>query len=315
MVVQAMNLDPATSSQEVGLSMHELAKELYPICRSITGDGLRQTLNIISKHVPLTLHEVPSGTRVFDWTVPREWNIRDAWIKNAAGEKIVSFADSNLHVVNYSTPIRRKMSLAELRPHLFSLPDHPEWIPYRYSHWEPNWGFCLTHRQLQSLTDGEYDVCIDSTLADGHLTYGEYFVPGQTSDEVLISSHCCHPSLCNDNLSGITLAVHLAQAIQKRPHRYSYRFLFMPGTIGAITWLSRNESRVGNIKHGLVFTCVGDAGHPTNKKSRGGDSTIDRAVAQVLADSGQAYEVQEFSPMDMTSGNIAPPVSIYPSAA
>jgi aminopeptidase-like protein len=293
-----MTLEALKDAQGVGRSMHELAAELYPICRSITGQGVRQTLEILGRHVPLTFHEVLSGTRVFDWTVPREWNIRDAWIKNPRGEKIVSFADSNLHVVNYSTPLRRRMMLRELRAHLFSLPQHPDWIPYRYSHWEESWGFCLSDRLLQSLEDGEYDVCIDSTLADGSLTYGEFFLPGQTSDEVLISSHCCHPSLCNDNLSGIVLAVHLARAIaaEAQPRRYSYRFLWMPGTIGAIVWLSHNESRVGNIKHGLVLTCVGDAGNSTYKKSRRGDAPIDRAVAQVLGESGQPYALQDFSP-------------------
>lgn len=283
-------------SQDIGRSMHALAAELFPICRSITGDGLRRTLRIIGQQIPLELHEVPTGTRVFDWTVPKEWNIRDAWIKDASGQKIVSFADSNLHIVNYSTPIRRRMTLAELRPHLFSLPTHPDWIPYRYSHWEESWGFCLRHGQLESLPDGEYEVCIDSTLADGHLTYGECFLPGETDDEVLISSHSCHPSLANDNLSGIALAVHLARAMQTRPRRYSYRFLFMPGTIGAITWLSLNESRATRIRHGLVFTCVGDAGKITYKKSRRGDAEIDRALAQVLRDSGQPHDLVDFSP-------------------
>ena len=291
-----MSIMPQSDIDAAGRAMHALAAELYPICRSITGNGLRQTLGIVAKHIPLELHEVPSGTRLFDWTVPREWNIRDAWIKNDRGEKIVSLADSNLHVVNYSSPIHRRMTLAELRPRLFTLPEHPDWIPYRYSHWEESWGFCLTRRQLESLPEGEYEICIDSTLSDGHLTYGECFLPGQTSDEVLISSHCCHPSLCNDNLSGIALAVQLAIALAAQPRRYSYRFLFMPGTIGAITWLCLNESQVGNIKHGLVLTCVGDAGQSTYKKSRRGDAEIDRAAAQVLKDSGQAYEIMDFSP-------------------
>jgi aminopeptidase-like protein len=286
----------STDPLDIGRSMHALATELYPICRSITGPGLRQTLDLISRRIPLERYQVASGTRAFDWTVPPEWTMRDAWIKDPAGKKIVSFADSNLHVVNYSMPFRGRLPLSELRPHLHSLPQHPDWIPYKYSHWEPTWGFCLTHRQLESLAEGTYEVCIDATLEPGQLDWGECFLPGKSSDEVLISSHCCHPSLCNDNLSGIALAVHLALALQKQERRYSYRFLFMPGTIGAIVWLSRNQAAAERIRHGLVLTCVGDAGPITYKKSRRGDADIDRAMMQMLRDSGRKGTVQEFSP-------------------
>ncbi len=270
--------------------------DLYPICRSITGDGFRESLRILGREIPLEMREVPTGTRVFDWTVPKEWNIRDAYVKDAKGRRVIDFQRSNLHVVNYSVPINRKMSLGELKEHLFSLPDHPDWIPYRTSYYKETWGFCVSHRTLQALEDDEYEVCIDSSLEDGHLTYGEYYLKGRVDDEVLISCHCCHPSLCNDNLSGMALATFLAKFLGRLSTRYSYRFLFIPGTIGSITWLSLNESEVSKIKHGLVVACVGDAGKSTYKKSRRGDAEIDRAVAHVLQHSGQDYEIQEFSP-------------------
>jgi len=280
----------------IGDEMHRLIAELYPICRSITGHGFRETLQVLRRHIPLEVHEVPTGTPVFDWIVPKEWNIRDAYIKNARGERVVDFHKSNLHVLNYSTPIRTKLSLAELKPHLFSLPEYPDWIPYRTSYYTDRWGFCLSHRQLLALPDDVYEVCIDSSLQDGHLTYGEFLLRGQSSDEVLISCHACHPSLANDNLSGIALATFLAQRLGKSKSRYSYRFLFIPGTIGSITWLARNETKVANIKHGLVITCVGDAGPLTYKQSRRGDAEIDRAVTHVLKHSGQNHEILEFTP-------------------
>jgi aminopeptidase-like protein len=283
-------------TDNIGHEMHRLIAELYPICRSITGNGFRETLQAIHRYIPLEVVEVPTGTPVFDWIVPKEWNIRDAYIKNTRGERIVDFQESNLHVLNYSTPIRTKLSLAELRSHLFSLPEHPDWIPYRTSYYAERWGFCLSHRQLLALPDDVYEVCIDSTLQDGHLTYGEFLLRGQSSDEVLISCHACHPSLANDNLSGIALATFLAQRLGESKSRYSYRFLFIPGTIGSITWLARNEANVANIQHGLVITCVGDAGRLTYKKSRRGDAEIDRAVAHVLKHSGQDHEILEFTP-------------------
>jgi aminopeptidase-like protein len=276
--------------------MHSLAAELYPFCRSITGNGLRDTLRAIQERIPLAMCEVPSGTQVFDWTVPNEWNIREAWIKTARGEKVVDFARNNLHVVSYSAPVRARMSLAELKPRLFSLPNQPELIPYRTSYYRETWGFCLAHKDLERLPDGEYEVCIDSTLAPGMLTLGESFIPGETEEEVLISCHTCHPSLANDNLSGISLAVSLAKRIGQRRHRYSYRFLFIPGTIGSITWLALNEDKTPRIRHGLVLTCVGDAGQVTYKKSRRGDAEIDRAVQHVLTTSGAAHRVNEFYP-------------------
>jgi len=290
------NLIERFDRKKNGTDMHRLAAELYPICRSITGDGVRDTLRVLQRHIPLQVHEVPSGTQVFDWIVPKEWNIRDAYIRDPKGEKIVDFKQSNLHVVNYSVPIRARVSLEELKPHLFSLPLHPNWIPYRTSYYKENWGFCLSNAQLETLEPGDYEVVIDSTLTDGHLTYGEYLLPGEKADEILISCHSCHPSLCNDNLSGLALATFLAVNLSGCDRHHSFRFLFIPGAIGSITWLSRNESRCARIKHGLVVACVGDSGPFTYKKSRHGNAEIDRAVEHVLKHSGQRYQIREFSP-------------------
>ncbi|MGO8756748.1 MAG: DUF4910 domain-containing protein [Terracidiphilus sp.] len=279
-----------------GSGMYQLMAELFPICRSITGNGLRESLRIIQRHIPLELHEVPTGTQVFDWEVPREWNVRDAYLKGPDGKKVVDFQRSSLHVVNYSIPVHARMPLAELKPHLHSLPDHPDWVPYRTTYYQETWGLCLTHRELEGLKDGEYEVVIDSSLGPGNLTYGELYLKGQTEDEVLISSHSCHPSLCNDNLSGMAIATYLAKSLLERERRYSYRFIFAPGTIGAIAWLALNQSKTSRIKHGLVLTCVGDAGGFHYKKSRRGDAEVDRAAALALRSSDEPYEVLDFSP-------------------
>lgn len=279
-----------------GLDMHGLIRDLYPICRSITGEGVRSTLRTLQQRLPLVMHEVPTGTQVLDWTVPNEWNISDAYIKNAQGTRVVDFQASNLHVVSYSTPIRARMRMAELRPHLFSLPEHPDWIPYRTAYYKENWGFCLSHKQLAEMGDEEYEVVIESKLAPGSLTYGEVYLRGEIEEEVLVSCHVCHPSLCNDNLSGIAVASRLAQDLASRHHRYSYRFLFLPGTIGSITWLALNEHRLGLVRHGLVLTGVGDVGGVTYKRSRRGDAEIDRAMAHVLKHSGEPYSIIEFFP-------------------
>jgi aminopeptidase-like protein len=275
-----------------GQEMHRFMAGLYPICRSITGDGVRRTLAAIRERIPLEIHEVPSGTPVFDWTVPREWNIRDAWIKDPSGRKVVDFQEHNLHVLNYSVPVHEKLPLEELKKRLFTLPDKPDLIPYRTSYYKETWGFCLRHRTLEELPDGEYEVFIDSTLEDGALTYGECFLPGESEREILLSTHVCHPSLCNDNLSGIAVMTWLAAEIRKRPRRYSYRFLFIPGTIGSITWLALNEDKARNIVHGLVAVNLGKGGFHY-KKSRRGNAEIDRAVLAVLRESG---DVEEFVP-------------------
>ena len=282
--------------EELGKELHNFIVKLYPICRSITGEGIRETLRTIRKRIPLDIHEVPSGTKVFDWTVPLEWNVSDAYVMNRKGKRVIDFKAHNLHLMSYSLPIREKMSLADLRPHLFTLPEYPEWIPYRTSYYKENWGFCLRHVDFERLSDDEYDVVIDSSLQPGSLTYGEFYVRGETSDEILISCHVCHPSMCNDNLSGITVAVKLAETMVTRSRRYSYRFLFIPGTIGSITWLAQNEQVVSRIKHGLVLTGVGDAGNITYKKSRQGNAEIDRTMAHVLRHSGKSSTIIDFFP-------------------
>lgn len=282
--------------ENLGRELHAFAADLYPICRSITGNGMRTTLRRIQERIPLTIHEVPSGTTVFDWTVPKEWNIRDAYIKDTAGQRVVDFNKCNLHVMNYSVPVHTTLTLEELRPHLFTIPEHPEWIPYRTSYYKEDWGFCLSHRQMLGLKDGNYEICIDSSLDQGHLTYGECYLPGSSTEEVLISSHACHPSLANDNLSGLCVASFLAEHLLRRDLRYSYRFLFIPGTIGAITWLAQNRENVQRIQHGLVLSGIGDSGGFHYKRSRRGDADIDRAAAVVLKQCGEPAELLDFSP-------------------
>jgi len=281
---------------QVGKQMHRLMTKLYPICRSLTGNGVRQTLHILRELIPLQINEVPTGTPIFDWTVPQEWNIRDAYIKNSRGERVIDFQRSNLHIMGYSVPVHESMSLAELMPRLYSLPDHPEWIPQRASYYEPNWGFSLAHNDLVKLKEDQYEVRIDSTLSNGSLTYGEFVLPGEVTQEVLFSTHICHPSLCNDNLSGIVVAAHLAQALGAMPRRYTYRFLFAPAQIGSLVWLARNQETVERIRHGLVLVALGDGGYSTYKCSRHETAEIDRAVEHVLQHSGQPYEIFKFVP-------------------
>ncbi|MEU6641088.1 DUF4910 domain-containing protein [Saccharomonospora sp. NPDC046836] len=280
----------------VGAEMHALVERMYPLCRSITGNGVRRTLEIVGEYLPLWTHEVPTGTQVLDWTVPREWNIAGAHITGPDGARVVDFADSNLHVVSYSVPVSATMSLAELREHLHTLPEQPSLIPYRTSYYAPDWGFCLAHETLDALPEGQYTVHIDSTVEDGHLTYAEYVVPGAVTDEVIVSCHVCHPSLANDNLAGIAVATFLARELAERSPYYTYRFLFVPGTIGSITWLARNAERINRIKHGLVLACAGDSGPLTYKRSRRGDAGIDRVMRYVLEESGREHSIVDFSP-------------------
>lgn len=285
-----------TSAAELGQDMYELVADLYPICRSITGDGVRRTLELVRRHLPLETVEVPTGTQVFDWTVPKEWNVNDAWVKDDRGERVIDFGASNLHVVSYSAPVRRTVSLAELNEHLFSLPEHPTWVPYRTSYYNETWGFCISEDRRSELVEGDYEVCVDSSLEDGYLTYGELFLPGRSQQEFLVSCHVCHPSLANDNLSGIAVTTFLARHLGHLDLRYSYRFLFVPGTIGPITWLARNEAITARIAHGLVVAGVGDPGPFTYKRSRQGAAEIDRVASHVLAHSGLDHQVVDFSP-------------------
>jgi len=279
-----------------GREIYAFAEEAYPICRSITGEGVRRTLEILRRIVPLEVREVPTGTRVFDWEVPREWNVRDAWVKDAHGNRLIDFRRHNLHLLSYSVPVGARMSRAELDLHLHSLPERPDAIPYRTSYYQDRWGFCLPHRLREALPEGDYEVRIDTTLEPGHLTYGELWLPGESDETVLFSAHVCHPSLANDNLSGVGVCAHLARLLRGLELRYSYRFLFVPGTIGAITWLALNEEAARRVRHGLVAANLGDGGRFHYKRSRRGDADVDRAVVRVLADAGEPYEVEDFTP-------------------
>jgi aminopeptidase-like protein len=269
-------------------------ERLYPIARSLTGDGVRETLQVLAESVPVQTVGVPSGTEVFDWTIGEEWNVRSAYVADASGRRVVDFAEHNLHLVGYSVPVRIRLSLAELRPHLHTLPDHPDWIPYRTSYYHRTWGFCLTQRCLDSLAEGEYDVVVDTTLEPGELVYGELLVPGESDEEVIVTSHVCHPSLANDNLSGLTVAVELAAWLAAKRRRYSYRFVFAPGTIGVLTWLSRNPDVLPRIRHGLVLTGLGGGGPLVWKRTRHGHRPVDVAAAHVVRRLGG--QVRAYSP-------------------
>lgn len=287
-------IDAATTSA-LGVTLHQRMARLYPICRSITGPGVRQTLDLIGREIPLSTRSVASGTQVFDWTINDEWRVRDAYIADLSGRRLVDFAAHNLHLMSYSVPVRARLSLDELRPHLHTLPDHPQWIPYRTSYYARTWGFCLAHAQLETLGQGPFDVVVDSSIEPGELTYGEFVIPGESPDEVLISAHVCHPSLANDNLSGIVVATEVAKALSALDRRrYTYRFLFAPGTIGSITWLSRNPDVWPRIRHGLVLTGLGGGGRLVYKQTRHGSRVIDRAAGHVVRRRGG--EVRAYSP-------------------
>lgn len=278
-------------------SSYAHVETLFPICRSITGEGLRQTLRYIGRHVPLELHEVPTGTRVLDWEVPEEWNVRGARICTLSGETIVDFAHNNLHLLQYSQPLRQVVTREELDRHLYSLPEQPDLVPYRTGYYANSWGFCVAHQVRTGLTEPAYRVEIDTELTRGSLTYGECLLPGEGPGEVLLSVHCCHPSLANDNLSSIAVAIELARHLANlSARRFSYRFLFIPGTIGAITWLARNRDVAKRVRHGLVLSCLGDPGQPTYKRSRRGSAPIDRYVAFSLQARGLEGRIRPFVP-------------------
>lgn len=270
--------------KEVGNNMYALIERLFPICRSITGEGVRETLRIIQEHVPITFHEVRTGTRVFDWTVPKEWNIRDAYVMNNRGEKVVDFKKNNLHVVGYSVPVNKKISLSELQKHLYSLPDQPDAIPYATSYYEERWGFCMAHAEREKLTEGEYTVVIDSELKNGSLTYGELIIKGDSKKEVFISTYVCHPSLANNELSGPAVTTFLAKWLLNKPRRFTYQIIFIPETIGAITYLSKNVKIMKrNMIAGFNVSCVGDTRAYGYLPTRAGDTYADKIALQVLS--------------------------------
>jgi len=285
-------LDPVA----LGAQLEKTVRELYPILRSITGEGLRASLRVLQRLAPIELIEVPSGTEVLDWVVPREWNVSSARLFSPDGEVIADAAQLNLHLLNYSVPFHGTVGLEELESHLHSLPDAPALVPYRTSYYREAWGFCLSHAQRTRLCPGQYRVEIDTRLTEGSLTYGEAVVRGAVPEEILISTHCCHPSLANDNCAGMAMCALLAQQLGRMSPRYTYRFLFVPGTIGAIAWLSQNAERARRIRHGMVLACLGDPGPFTWKRSRQGDHAIDRAVEFTLARSGRKWEARPFTP-------------------
>ena len=284
------------NNNNIGIEIYSFIEKLFPICRSITGNGTRKTLELIKQHIPIEINDIPSNTKVFDWNVPKEWNIIDAYVKNSKGEKIIDFKISNLHILQYSISIHKKISLDELKNHLYTLEEYPNWIPYKTSYYQENWGFCMSYKQFQTLEDDEYEVFIDSTLENGSLTYGELFFKGEIEDEILFSTYICHPSMCNDNLSGVLLLTFLAKTLIDKKTKYSYRFLFIPETIGAISWLAKNENNVHKMKYGVVATCVGDSGQLTYKKTKQGNTLIDKIVEKILVDSRDSYEIVDFFP-------------------
>lgn len=270
--------------KSVGVKMYQLAEELFPICRSITGEGIRYTLNRLKKEVPqIVLHEIPTGTKVFDWVVPKEWEISEAYIEDMKGNRIVDFQKNNLHVVGYSIPIDAIVSGDELQAHLYSLPEHPDWIPYVTSYYKERWGFCVTENSRKKLTDNQYHVVIKSKLFDGSLTYAELLIPGQVSDEIFFSTYACHPSLANNELSGPVVQIELAKLLMSRKNKYSYRLIWIPETIGSITYLSKNlDYMKEHIIAGYNITCVGDDRAVSYIQSRKGNTIADRAAKNVL---------------------------------
>jgi len=286
------------STPSSGNGEYDLAARLFPICRSITGDGVRETLRILSEYLPaLEMHEVPSGTRAFDWVVPDEWNVRDAYIIGPDGTKVIDFTQNNLHLMSYSIPFNDTITLDELEPHLYSLPESPDAIPYVTSYYERAWGFCLRHRDRVALKPGHYHVVVDSTLKPGYLTYGELRIPGRSKDEVLFSTYICHPSMANNEVSGPVVSTFLAKWIAAiGSPRFSYRFIFVPETIGSIVYMSRHFRRLQkHVAAGFVITCLGDNGPFSYLPSRTGDTLADRVATHVLKQSVDTFVAYDFS--------------------
>jgi aminopeptidase-like protein len=284
------------ADEDLGRRLHDQITRLFPLPRSLTGDGVRATLAVLAETLPLEVHEVPTGSPALDWTVPREWRAHGATLTAPDGRVVADLATDPLALVGYSAPFRGRLALEELRPHLHSLPDRPTLTPYRTSYYREDWGLCLPHRQVESLAPGDYDVVVDTELVDGSLTYGELVLPGSSPGEVLFSAHVCHPAQANDNLSGVVLAAWLAAELSRRPsRRWTYRFLFAPGTLGALVWLERHRDAAERVRAGLVLTGLGDGSGLSYKRSRRGDSLVDRTLEHVLRSEPQT-RVLPFSP-------------------
>jgi len=271
--------------KDAGIEMYEFVKRLFPIHRSITGNGVRETLKIIQEYIPITIHEVPSGTVVFDWKIPREWNIKDAYILDSKGKRIADFKKNNLHVIGYAAPINKTVSLEELQEHLYSLPEQPDAIPYVISFYKERWGFCIEHNERLKLKEKEYKVVIDSEFKDGSLTYGELIIPGESEKEIFISTYVCHPSMANNELSGPAVATFLAKSIlARKQRRYTYRIIFITETIGSITYLSQHLKEMQkNVIAGFNLSCVGDDGPYSYIPTRYGDTYTDKVLLNILS--------------------------------
>jgi aminopeptidase-like protein len=288
-----MNKSNLKDNENLGKWMHDLLLELYPICRSLAGPGNRETLNIIKKHIPLSVIEIPSQSKVFDWTVPKEWSPKEAWLIDPNGKKRAIFSQNNLNLVSHSIPVNKEMDLSDLLPHIYSLPDQPDVIPYVTSYYKESWGFCMSDNERRSLPEGKYQIYIDSKLNIGSMSLAEVLLPGESKEEILISTYICHPSMANDNLSGVVVSVGLYKTIsQLKNRKYSYRFLFVPETIGSLAWLAyQNENEVQErTKAGVVLSCIGNDGPFTWKRSRHGNSIIDRVVELCLGDNGTCFD-------------------------
>ena len=274
----------------IGMEMYKLAETIFPICRSLTGDGVRQTLKILSNYIAqdggreLSLHEVPSGTQVFDWTVPKEWAIREAYIENEQGIHVIDMGENNLHVVGYSIPVDQWVTLDELKQYVYTQPDQPDVIPYVTSYYKERFGFCMSEKQLSSLPDGKYHMVIDSELFDGSLTYADLVLPGESDREIMVTSYTCHPSMANNECSGPVLLAALARYVQSLPNRrYTYRFVLHPETIGAIVYLDKNFAHLKEkLDAGIVLSCVGDDRAYSIVHSRYNNNFADRSLMNIL---------------------------------
>lgn len=284
---------------ETGNTLINQVKELFPICRSLTGEGTRQTLRYLKNLVPdLKIHEVSSGTKAFDWTVPLEWNITDAYVANSKGERLIDFKKNNLHIVGYSTPMNEWMDFKTLETHLFTLKEQPAAIPYITSYYSRNWGFCVSYEhflELKNNPEEKYHVVIDSTLEAGHLTYGEIIIPGKSTEEVLLSTYVCHPSMANNELSGPVVTINLAQWLLEEKRHYTYRIIFLPETIGSIVYLSKHlDEMKRNVKAGFVLTCIGDDRTYSYLPSKIGNTLADRCALHALEHSGVSFQKYSF---------------------